>query len=353
VILSRPAKLAGAPTVASRFVQRLAAVSGAAAWANARGRGEHYLEWARSLDRVQRERPLAAPAPCPPLALRPKRLSVTEIEHWLRDPYTIYAKHILRLAPLDTVDAPPGARDRGTAIHAAIGEFTERYAAGLPADPEAELRAIGERHFAPLAAYPEARAFWWPRYLRIARWFAGWEQRRRAGIAVLHAEILGRHEMPMGDGVFLLTGRADRIELGTDGRLTVIDYKTGRPPSDNQVREGFSPQLTLEAAILREGGFKDISSGLSIAAMSYVQLRGGEPPGLDREIEFKKSGPDAEADKALARLRWLVAQFAKPETPYRSLVRPMWSKRYGEYDHLARVREWSATGGVEEPGMPS
>src|SRR5690606_35889953 len=167
VILSRPAKLAGAPTVASRFVQRLAAVAGKARWTEALQRGERFAVLARGLDRVPRERPLRAPAPCPPVALRPRRLSVTEIEDWLRDPYTIYAKHILKIRPLDPVDTPPGARDRGTALHAAIGTFTERYAGRLPDDPEAALLALGEESFAPFAAYPEARAFWWPRFERI------------------------------------------------------------------------------------------------------------------------------------------------------------------------------------------
>ena len=139
VILTRAAKLGGAPTVASRFTQRLAAVAGEAQWNEARKRGEKYLAWARALDHAGKIAPAKRPRPTPPLDTRPTRLSVTEIEHWLRDPYTIYAKHILKLAPLDPVDTEPGARDRGTVIHGAIGEFTEKYAAGLPADPLAAL----------------------------------------------------------------------------------------------------------------------------------------------------------------------------------------------------------------------
>ena len=108
------------------------------------------------------------------------RLSVTEIEHWLRDPYTIYAKHVLRLIPLDAVDTPPGARDRGTVIHDAIGEYTELSARQMPAEPLKELLALGERSFAPLADYPEARAFWWPRFLRIARMVRRLGRRRAA-----------------------------------------------------------------------------------------------------------------------------------------------------------------------------
>lgn len=353
VVLSRPAKLGGAPTVASRFLQRLAAVAGKAQWAAACARGERYIAWARRLDRSAREKRIAAPAPCPPLAARPKRLSVTEIEDWLRDPYTIYARHVLKLAPLDPVDTPPGARDRGTAIHEAIATFTRRFAAGLPADPLVELIKIGEQRFADLSAYPEARAFWWPRFERIARWFAAWEARRRNSLVAVHAEIRGEIEIPMGAGRFTLVGRADRVEIGADGRAVLVDYKTGQVASERQVRAGLAPQLTLEAAILRRGGFPEIPSGISVASLAYVQLKGGEPAGRDIAIVFRDSTVDEEADKALARLGAVVARFADEKTPYRSLVTSMWSTRYGVYDHLARVKEWSATGGEADNGAPA
>lgn len=345
VILSRPAKRDGAPTVASRFVQRLAAVAGGPAWNDALARGQRYIAWARSLDRPSRIERIERPAPSPPRAARPRQLSVTEIEHWLRDPYTIYAKHVLRLAPLDAVDTPPGARDRGTAIHAAIGDFTALFATGLPADPEAELLAIGERHFAALSEYPEARAFWWPRFERIARWFAEWETQRREGLAAIHAEIGGR--IPIDDD-FVLTARADRVEIGADGRVTLLDYKTGRVASVSQVRSGSAPQLTLEAALLRQGGFTNIAHGASIAGLAYVRLQGGEPPGQTCDLDFKTTTPDEEADKALASLRRVVLRFADAQEPYRSILRPTGKSQYGDYDHLARVREWSAGREEEE-----
>src|ERR1017187_120150 len=106
---------------------------------------------------------------------------------------TIYARTTLRLQPLDPVDTLPGARDRGTVIHGAIGDYTKLFAEKPPADPLKELLALGGKHFAALADYPEARAFWWPRFLRIAHWFAQWDGERRAGIKALHAEIqIGR-----------------------------------------------------------------------------------------------------------------------------------------------------------------
>ena len=153
VILTRAAKLEGAPTNPSRFIQRLAAVAGTR-WQEAVKRGNDYLQWARELDRPETP-PRAAPqpAPKPPRAARPKGLSVTEIEDWLRDPYTIYAKHILKLRPLDPVDADPGAVERGTFIHAAIGDFTKLFAKQLPAD------AAGETHQARPQAFRRAGRF--------------------------------------------------------------------------------------------------------------------------------------------------------------------------------------------------
>src|SRR6185503_3924011 len=216
---------------------------------------------ARALDEPTTVRPALRPAPTPPIAARPTRLSVTAIEDWLRDPYTIYARYILRLQPLDEVDTPPGARDRGTVIHNAIGDYTEKFAAAPPKDPLAALVKLGEEKFRPLADYPEARAFWWPRYLRIARWFAGWDLQRREGLATLHAEIRGEYKFPIGQREFILSGIADRIERRSDGTYAIIDYKTGQARTEKQVRTGLAPQLPLESAILRGGGFRPIVGG--------------------------------------------------------------------------------------------
>jgi ATP-dependent helicase/nuclease subunit B len=343
VIITLAAKVGGAPTVPSRFIQRLAAVAGAR-WPDAIARGATYLAWARELDRPEQPPlPELRPAPKPPLAARPTGLSVTEIEHWLRDPYTIYAKHILRLKPLDPVDAEPGAAERGTFIHAAIAKFTERFKDALPADPIAELIGFGREHFAELEGFPEARAFWWPRFERIVRWFAGWEIERRPAIAAIDAEIKGEYQITLPDGSFTLRGVADRIEREADGRYLIFDYKTGSARTEKQVRTGLAPQLTLEAAILRQGGFPNIAPG-SVKDIAYVLLKGGEPPGDNKILSFKEGDADTHADRALEKLRELAKRFADESTPYYSLVHPMWSTYYSDYDHLARVKEWSSVG---------
>ncbi len=350
VILARSAKVAGSPTVTSRFVQRIAALAGEARWQEALKRGNIYLDYAGALDHPAQVKSADRPEPKPKVAARPARLSVTAIEDWLRDPYTIYAKYILGLKPLDAVDTPPGARDRGTVIHSAIGDYTKLFAAKAPADPLRELLVLGEKHFATLADYPEARAFWWPRFLRIAQWFAQWDGERRAGLQALYAEIKGELKFPAGKREFTLSAIADRIERRNDGNYAILDYKTGAARTEKQVRTGLAPQLTLEAAILCGGGFKTITAG-SVSEIAYVTLKGGEPAGKPSAIEFKDGTPDTQADHALAKLKELAAKFENEAEPYRSLVSPMWlGRRYGDYDHLARVKEWSATGGGEETG---
>jgi ATP-dependent helicase/nuclease subunit B len=353
VILSHAAKVGGAPAVASRFLHRLEAVAGEQHWKAAVTAGEQYVRFAAELDSPAKVEPIAQPEPKPPRAVRPLKLSVTAIEDWLRDPYTIYAKYILKLAPLDPVDMPLSAADRGSAIHDALGEFTQTFATALPIDPAGALRGIGQKYFAPLMERPEARALWWPRFLRIAKWFSDWETARRGNVSAIDAEIKGEIQIPLDNArTFTLTARADRIERRRDRTFAILDYKTGQPPTGKQVRMGLSPQLTLEAAILREGGFANIPADSSVSELVYVRLSGNNPPGEERSLELKirpgdtPQPPDVAADYARAQLEALIRKFEDENEPYRSLNLSMWSNRYGSYDDLARIKEWSAAGGL-------
>src|SRR5262249_29151036 len=181
-----------------------------------------------------------------------------------------------------------------------------------------------------------------------AHWFVHWNAERRAGTAATHAEIRGSIEIPVGVGAFRLSAVADRIEARGDASYAILDYKTGQARSEPQVRTGLAPQLTLEAAILRNGGFPGIPAGGSVEELTYVLLKGVEPAGRPCEIKFREGTCDTQADTALRRLTGVALKFADAQTPYRSLVHPMWRTQYGEYDHLARVKEWSLTGGEVE-----
>jgi ATP-dependent helicase/nuclease subunit B len=204
---------------------------------------------------------------------------------------------------------------------------------------------------------PEARALWWPRFLRIASWFANWEIERRINVAGIDAEVRGEISIPLDGGRrFFLSARADRIERRSDRTYAILDYKTGQPPTGKQVRMGLSPQLTLEAAILREGGFDGIPARASVSELTYVKLSGNNPPGDEKILELRRDRneeplfPDAAADEARSKLETLIRKFEDESTAYTSLNLSMWSNRYGSYDDLARIKEWSAAGSADGAG---
>ena len=260
VILSHAAKIAGTPTVPSRFIQRLAAVAGKERWKAALDRGESYLSWARALDRPEQVAAAPQPAPKPPSEARPKRLSVTAIEDWLRDPYTIYAKYILRLTPLDAVDLPPGAAERGTIIHAAIGDFTERFKDGLSSDPARDLIELGQPHFATLGRFSgSARILVAALRTHRSTGLPAGRRQRRPDIRALVAEIRGKIEIPLPDGVFTLSGIADRIERHADGRYVILDYKTGSARTGKAGADRACAAAHAGSRDPAQGGFPDIA----------------------------------------------------------------------------------------------
>jgi ATP-dependent helicase/nuclease subunit B len=273
------------------------------------------------------------------------RLPVTAIETLVRDPYAVHARRILRLKPLDPLDQEPGAADRGTIVHEALRDLLGA-GGDLPPDALERLLDHGRRHFAPLLDRPVVATIWWPRFERLARWFVAWERARRAaGVLPLGVEIVGSLEIPGG---FVVDARADRIDRHADGTLSLIDYKTGTPPSREQVRTGFSPQLPLEAAIARAGGFKDLAAAPP-EALLYLHLSGGGEGGSELRIDGKGHGAADLADAALAGLARLMARYADPAQPYLARPRMRFVREGGGYDHLARVAEWAAAeGGAEE-----
>lgn len=339
VVLTRAVRVDGTPTVPSRWLLRLDAVMQAAGLAFPEDAGQ-YLDWHAAIDRPERVAAVAPPAPRPPVAARPRKLSVTEIETWMRDPYAVYAKHVLGLRALDPIDADPGAAEYGSLVHDAIDRFLKEIPGPLPADAEARLVAIGEEVFAGALARPGLWAFWWPRFTSVARWLAAHERARRPEVARVFSEIDGAVEIAAPAGPFLLQARADRIDQLADGTLALIDYKTGQPPSAREVAAGYAPQLPLEGAIARFGGFEGVPAA-EIGRMLYWRLKGGADGG-----EEKSAGTDPArlVDEALEGLAALVAAFDDEATPYGARPHPDFAPRYSDYLHLARVREWATAG---------
>jgi len=345
VVLTRSVRVDGTAQMASRWLLRLDSVLEKSGVKDGLKAPNPWLAWASAIDTPAKIRTVLGPRPAPPVAVRPRQLSVTQVEHWFRDPYAIYARHILRLKPLQPIDAEPGAADRGMIIHDVLHEFLERYRDALPADAEKQLLAIGHDIFDRAQVPPGVDAFWWPRFERIATWFIAYEKdRRAAGFKNLAGEVSGKMVLDGPAGPFTLTARADRIDHRADIGLAVMDYKTGQPPSTSQVETQFAPQLPLEAAIAAAGGFENLTAE-PVAQLVYLALSGGRKPGEEKALKLDVEATIAETLKGLGEL---IATYDDPDMPYLSQPRPMLLKYTGDYDHLARILEWRGRLGDSE-----
>ena len=344
VYLTRARRIEGTPTIPSRWLQRLDALLAGEPGgpATLRAMEPVLLAWWAALDRpAESAGPIPAPAPAPPVAARPRQLSVTRVETWIADPYSIYARSVLRLKPLDPIDADPSAAERGSIIHRILDAFVRAHPDALPPDAGERLLALGRAQFEAAGAPPGVLAFWWPRFERIVRWFLEIERARRPALQPLATEVEGALDLDAPAGSFRLTAKADRIDRTEAGALEIIDYKTGGVPPKKHVTDGRRPQLSLEAAIAAAGGFAGVDEA-EIAALAYWRLSGAENAG---EITLIDGDADQLAREAADGLSALVARFDDLTTPYHPVPRPALAPRWNDYAHLARHKEWSVPGG--------
>lgn len=327
VLLTRARRDASAPTIASRFWLRLQALSGGLERA-------HELEaWVQALDTPADFAPSERPAPSPAVAARPKAISVTEVDRLKADPYAFYARRMLRLMPLDPVDADPSAAWRGTAVHAVLQKWFE-----LDGCAPEKLSARADVMFADDRTPPMMRALWKPRLMEAVRWIAA-ELASDSSRKVLAVEKRGVIDFA---GVEL-SGTFDRIDRLPDGGLAIVDYKTGKPPSLAAVREGFSLQLGLLGLIAERGGFDGIEGRAK--AFEYWSLSRNRAGGFGyvespcdprRRDHLPADDFVAAATRAFeeAAHHWLTG-----EEPFTAKLHPDYAP-YAEYDQLMRRDEW-------------
>jgi len=351
VLLTRSVRNDSGPTVASRWLWRLQTlVRGASpdgALTQELASDTDYIAIARALDRVTPKDASPASQPCayPPVSARPRKLSASRVREWIRDPYGLYARSILRLRMLDPLDASPGPRERGNALHDALDRVVGECRDALPDDFErrifrAAMEELGKQGFGDSELVAEAE-----RMRRAAAWFTAWEtDRRAAGWSPALLEEEGQASVDAPEGPFTVFARADRLDRGPEG-VSILDYKTGQPPSEKAARIGLEPQLGIEAVILALGGF----SGLPKAAPSelvYLRVRGGRSPGAVASL-FSKAKDYSVADftaETLTRLKKKAAEFDNPDTGYTSRARVQKTNDTLDYDRLARVKEWATPG---------
>jgi ATP-dependent helicase/nuclease subunit B len=328
--------------VASRFLRRLDAFVGEAAAKAMRTRGQWLIEAAAAMDDAPVVPAAPRPDPRPDAALQPKSLSVTEIGTLVRDPYAIYARHVLGLQALGPLESSVDARDRGTILHEVLAKFIKAAQQNWPADPLGDLLERGRVGFAPYKHIESVSAFWWPVFETVAEWFVDWEQARRGNLVASAVETSGSLSIPLSDGtMFKLRARADRIDTLADGGLVILDYKSGSPPSAKQVKLSLEPQLTLMAAIAAKGGFDDVKAR-GISGISYVKV-GANPQ--ETSITLADEDIATAAQRHIEALKHTLEKLRRNEDGFLSRRMIEKARDGGDYDHLARVKEWMAEAG--------
>ncbi|MCF6121383.1 double-strand break repair protein AddB [Mesorhizobium muleiense] len=351
VVLARSARSGDAPAVPSRWLQRLLTFIGKDNAAVLRRRGDEFVSWARALDAGERRDFAPRPQPKPPLDVRPQHFSVTEIETLRRDPYAIYARRILRLMPLDPVIRDPGAAERGTLFHAILHLFSRTVADPLVPEALDGLIAAGRECFAEAALPPDVEAVWWPRFEKLAAGIIEWERGRAFAVTMRHAEEHAE-KTGVGQSGVTLSGYADRVDLLAGGMADILDYKTGSSPSKAQAHTLLSPQLALEGALLRRGAFKGLGAR-EPSQLAFIRLKPNGEVFEESILEYNRKPRTAAdlAEEAWARLEKLLIHYANPATGYLSRALPFREgETDGDYDHLARVLEWSAGGDADDEG---
>lgn len=332
VVLCRARRGAEAETVPSRWLNRLVNLMaglpqrrGPEALIAMRGRGRDWLRLAEAFDAAPDVPAARRPSPRPPVAARPKRLSVTEIKTLVRDPFAIYARHVLKLKPLDPLRPEADPRLRGVVLHEILELFLRR-----GGGDRAALMSITDTVLAERVAWPLARTIWRTRIAKAAEAFLKFSA-STGGQPVL-LEEKGLVTLPGLD--FTLTGKPDRIDRLEDGRLLLIDYKTGEPPSAKQ-QAHFDKQLLLLAVMAEAGGFKGLNAE-EVARVVYVGLKAE----LKTSEILLEPGQLAET---WAEFGKLMTSYARPTQGYTARRALEKTTDASDYDHLSRLGEWDMT----------
>ena len=337
VYLTRAARVNGTPMNKSRWLLRLETVWAACGFPPNLLENKAYLRLASQLYQPEKYVAIEAPAPCPPVSARPRRLSASTVETLMRDPYEIYASKILRLKPLNELDMKLSPSDYGNIVHHILEIFNRRYPHQLPQNVEEELLSIGAAEFQNSDIAPEVKAFWWPKFEKTVEWLIQTESEYRLHVAQVFSEVRGQMEWEAPAGKFTVEARADRVDVTSDGMVNIIDYKTGEPRKPKEVKAGYAPQLPIEGLIAQNGGFYDKEGKnlppAEVARLLYWQLG---VKSVEVSLENGKLLTDAEE-----KLKKLIHAFDFETTPYLARPNPKHLPKYSDYEHLARVKEWS------------
>ena len=343
VVLSAAGRRGGSPTVPARWLTRLDTfLAGQGGLAIAPSPA---AAWAAALDAPGSVAPCKRPAPAPPAAARPRRLTVSDAQLLIADPYAFYAKRLLRLVPLKPLEEEVGALDYGNLVHVAMARFLRAIGTGWPGEALA-AEAWHQASTAALAAHadrPGVLAFWAPRLANIGAFVLEQEAALRDAAPLLAClvEVKGEALLRLPGGDVEIEARADRLDRLPEGSWRVVDYKTGSVPKARDLAAGGAPQLPIEAWLLEQGAFPGAAEG-AVGDLVYWRLTGGEQPGEVKALGAMTEDGTSYAELAAERLRALAERWLLGDAPFLSRPHPARGAAGGEFDHLARIAEWSA-----------
>ncbi|MBK6895852.1 MAG: double-strand break repair protein AddB [Alphaproteobacteria bacterium] len=345
VVLTRSRKVDGAPTVPSRWLQKMGAVLQACGADHSVLSGGSHLRWARIMDDAVDVRPVSRPCPRPPVFLRPSRVSVTRVDGWLSDPYGHYARYGLGLKKLPPLRVESDHALRGQILHRAFETFLGAYPEILPPDADGLFLGHLQKAAAALLHETETLQFWITRMDDPVRRIMAHERIWRETSKFLATEAFGSLILDVGGQPFTLYGRADRIDRRSDG-YALIDYKSGGSFSSQKLQNGGLPQLPLEALILERGSFRRSDPGLQgsetfrgrSSYLGYWMVNAGRKEEFTAAVEGDLTALITLVEDGL---KGLVVHYRNEKVAYVNLPDPRRMPRYNDYLHLARVREWS------------
>lgn len=345
--ITRSKRVEGTPMVESRWMLRLKTVLNAISLDIKDLENEkEWLYLAKKIDMPSDFIKINPPSPKPPVSARPRKLSVSAMEMWARDPYFIFAKHILNLRKLDDIEADISIADYGNIIHEILEEFYKSNPRKFPNDAKEKLLKLGKEKFETQNITPAIFAFWRGKFEKIIDWICEYETKNREGVVYSYVEKWGSYGFKVNNGEFEVYAKADRIDETSDGKLKIIDYKTGSIKSKNEIYECYAPQLPLEAIIAQNNGFEEIDAK-EVEEMDYWKLSGSRD---GSKVAKFNSNVEELLDSTIEKITEMINKFDDKNTGYESRPNPKFAPKYSDYNHLARVAEWasSAEDGADE-----
>jgi ATP-dependent helicase/nuclease subunit B len=199
----------------------------------------------------------ALAAPVAPVALIPRRLSVSGYSTLVACPYRFFARHVLGLGEMDEVSEEMGKSDYGALVHRVLERFHARHPliSSLSVDEALiALQACVEEVFAPAVEDNFLAIGWRLRWEKRLSAYLDWQRDVEAtGWRWSQAETRVSRVLPLDGGESVeLYGRIDRIDTIGQGEASVslLDYKT--QPAD-KIRKRLADDVQLPAYALLHG----------------------------------------------------------------------------------------------------